>query len=94
VAGVEALGRGAHRQRAQVVGEHAREGVGHAGIVEIAVEHAVRDPSQGVHAASVRPAPRTGTRRSPFRRASAASSTPCTVRWPGWSCQPAKSVPS
>src|SRR4051794_9499280 len=44
--------------------------------------------------ASVRPAPSTGWRIPPFRRASAASSSPWTVRAPGCSWKPANSVPS
>ena len=38
--------------------------------------------------ASVRPEPVTRTGR-PSSRASAASTSPCTVGRPGWSCQPA-----
>src|SRR4051794_3715844 len=44
--------------------------------------------------ASVRPAPSTTTRSPPERRASAVSSSPWTVRPPGWIWKPAKSVPS
>jgi len=43
--------------------------------------------------ASVRPAPTTGTRR-PTRRASAASTWPCTVGASGCSCHPAYAPPS
>src|SRR3972149_1556148 len=44
--------------------------------------------------ASVRPAPSTGCLTPPERVASAASSAPWTVRAPGCSWYPAKSVPS
>src|SRR5262245_1156994 len=44
--------------------------------------------------ASVRPAPWTAWRVPPVRRASAASSSPWTVRAPTWIWKPANSVPS
>src|SRR5919201_4841542 len=43
--------------------------------------------------ASVRPAKRTLT-RSPVSLLRASSSSPCTVRAFGWTCEPAKAVPS
>src|SRR6187551_700654 len=43
---------------------------------------------------SVRPAASTRTRRPPFRIASARSSSPWTVRPPGWTWKPRNSVPS